>query len=145
MYLYEPADDKTYNKTCATSEDSDQPIQTDQSLCWSHVPSTASGLSKQRQKRILAILRSCIGWSESFLVTQPLLQVTSCVAHMSSELSSSLPQNNRKCIIWAMLCTTYEVQRAMFLCVCVFFVVFFSDFLYKKNASTSRCNSKRYL
>ena len=40
--IYGPADDKTYNKTCVTSEDSDQ----HQSLRWSHLPSTASGLSK---------------------------------------------------------------------------------------------------
>ena len=35
---YEPAHDKTYNKSCATSEDSDQPAhrdaQSDQSLHW---------------------------------------------------------------------------------------------------------------
>ena len=26
MKLYEPANDKTYNKTCMTSKDSDQPV-----------------------------------------------------------------------------------------------------------------------
>ena len=39
---YELAQDKTYDKTCATSEDSDQPVQTDQSIHWSHVLSTVS-------------------------------------------------------------------------------------------------------
>ena len=81
--INEPAHDKTYNKTCATSEDSDQPahprslirvfagrmcllrppgypkrdkreplphwvdVQYDQSLRWSHLPSTASRLYKE--------------------------------------------------------------------------------------------------
>ena len=47
MKTYEQAD-KTYNKTCATSEDADWPAhpQSDQSLHWLHVPSTASRLSK---------------------------------------------------------------------------------------------------
>ena len=40
----ESAHDKTYNNTCTTSEDSDP--QSYQSLHVTHVPSTASGLSK---------------------------------------------------------------------------------------------------
>ena len=83
FWHYEPALNKTYNKTCGPSEDLDQSVhlqslirnfadrmcllqppgyqkrdkgeplpywvnvQADQSLCWSHVPSTASGLSKK--------------------------------------------------------------------------------------------------
>ena len=47
--IIEPAHDKTYNKICATSEDSDQPVYTHCliSLRWSHVLSTASGLSQE--------------------------------------------------------------------------------------------------
>ena len=50
--INKPAHDKTYNKTCATSEDSDQPAHP-RSLIRvfagrSHVPFTASWLSKER-------------------------------------------------------------------------------------------------
>ena len=45
---YEPTHDKTYNKTKATSEDSDQPAHPRSLIFrWSHVPSTASRLSKE--------------------------------------------------------------------------------------------------
>ena len=50
MLIFEPAYDKTYNKTCATSEDSESACastQSDQSLYRLYVPSTASGLSKE--------------------------------------------------------------------------------------------------
>ena len=39
--IFEPAHDKTYSKTCATSKHSLI------SFCWSHVPAVASGLSKE--------------------------------------------------------------------------------------------------
>ena len=40
----EPVHDKTYNKTCAGSEDSDQPVHLHMLIIlhWSHVPSIAS-------------------------------------------------------------------------------------------------------
>ena len=69
------AHDKTYTNTrdqrrlrsaCAFA-------QSDQSLRWSHVPSTASRLSKAGWMRTLAILGGCTGWFESLLVTQILL------------------------------------------------------------------------
>ena len=49
LLINEPAHDKTYNKTYATSEDSDQPAHSHSliSLRGSHVPSTASVLSKE--------------------------------------------------------------------------------------------------
>ena len=42
--LYEPAHDKTYNKTCVTSEDSDQPAHSHSliGITADHVPSTVS-------------------------------------------------------------------------------------------------------
>ena len=42
----ELAHDKTYNQTCATSEDQIK-LHSDQSLHWFYVPSTASRLSKE--------------------------------------------------------------------------------------------------
>ena len=58
---------KTYNKTCAASEDSDQPVHQRSliSLHWLHVPSTAFGRSKEGWREILAIRDGCTGWSES--------------------------------------------------------------------------------
>ena len=53
--------------------------QSDQSLCWSHVPSWTSRLSKDEWMRLLTILGGCTGWSESILVTQVLLYILSCV------------------------------------------------------------------
>ena len=44
---FEPANNKTYNTTYATSEDWDQPAQSSQILRWSHVPFTAFRLSKE--------------------------------------------------------------------------------------------------
>ena len=45
----EPVQDKAYNKTCVISKDSDQPVHpcSQISLRWSHMPLTASGLSKE--------------------------------------------------------------------------------------------------
>ena len=45
----EPAHEKTYNKTCATSEDSDQTahLRSLIRVFADHVPSTASRLSKE--------------------------------------------------------------------------------------------------
>ena len=60
-------------------------MQSDQSLLWLHEPSATSGLSKEGQLRILAILGGCIGWSESLLVTQLLLQVLSCAGSFGEE------------------------------------------------------------
>ena len=46
--IYKPAHNKTYNKTCMTSKDSDQPGQLHSlSLRWSHVPSTASWIFRE--------------------------------------------------------------------------------------------------
>ena len=69
---YETAHDKTYNKTYTTSEDSVQPAHAYSLIRvgWSHVPSTASGLSEVRWTRTLAILGGRTCWSESLLVTQ---------------------------------------------------------------------------
>ena len=62
--LFKPVQEKTYNKTCATSEDSDQPaylhslirVFTDD-MCLLH-------LRAKRKRRTLAILDGCVGWSE---------------------------------------------------------------------------------
>ena len=53
--FYEPAHDKIYNNTYATSEDSDQPVHPRSliSLHRSHVPHTASGLSKEGLTRTM--------------------------------------------------------------------------------------------
>ena len=66
--IFEAAYSKTYIKTCATSEDSDQPAHPCSliSLRRLHVPSTTSRLSKERNTRKLTILGGCTGWSESY-------------------------------------------------------------------------------
>ena len=52
---YEPVHDKTYNKTCATSEVSDQTAHMC-SLCWSYVLSTASWQSMRDKQEVLPYL-----------------------------------------------------------------------------------------
>ena len=79
--LYEPAHDKTYNKTCATSKDSDQPahscclvrVFTDR-MCLIYPPT----YPKTDKREPLPYVGGCTGWSESLLVTQVLLLVLSC-------------------------------------------------------------------
>ena len=56
----EPAHDKTYNKTCVISKDSDQPAHLC-SLIRVFTDSTVSRLSNKGQKRSLAILSGCTG------------------------------------------------------------------------------------
>ena len=76
---YEPAHDKTYNKTFVTRKDSDQPI-----YIYIYIPSRTTVLvysSGQswccsrhiRSAKTLIRLRGCAGWSESSLVAQVLL------------------------------------------------------------------------
>ena len=62
---HEPVHNKTCNKTWMTSElrSACTSAQSDQSLCWLHVPSTACRLSKEGWKRTLGILGGCTGWS----------------------------------------------------------------------------------
>ena len=49
IVIYEPVPDKTYDKTCATREDSDQLAHLHSliTVLADHVPSTAFGLSKE--------------------------------------------------------------------------------------------------
>ena len=63
--IFVPAHDKTYNKICATSEDSDQPAQLCSliSLHWSRMSSPASRLYKVGWTRIIPIPGGCAGWS----------------------------------------------------------------------------------
>ena len=83
----EPAHGITSRRTCAISKDSDQPAhptvwseyaQSDQSLHWLHVPSTAFRLSKEEWIKTFVINSGYTGWSESVLVTQVLLSVLLC-------------------------------------------------------------------
>ena len=66
------AHDKTYNTTCATSEDADQPAYPRNltRVFADHMSSTASGLFNEGWTRSLAILCGCTGWFQSLLVTR---------------------------------------------------------------------------
>ena len=77
---YKPAHHKTYNKTCVTSNDSDQTV---------HPPSMARILVHPSLDSLEAVegtcnqwrlirLHGCAGWSESLLIAQALLLVLSC-------------------------------------------------------------------
>ena len=63
--IIEPAHDKTYNKTCDQRRLRSACLcaQYDQSLRWSHVSFTASGLPKKGQTINIAILGGCTDWT----------------------------------------------------------------------------------
>ena len=67
----EPAHDETYNKTCVTNKDSDQPV---------HPPGMARVLVYPSLDRLEIIegTYGCAGWSESSLVAKVLLKILSC-------------------------------------------------------------------
>ena len=66
--LFEPAYDKTFNKTCVTCEGSDKP----EHLCSLCLPQSP-GYSGRDEPSNLAILDVCTGWFKSLLVAQVLV------------------------------------------------------------------------
>ena len=129
--INEPAQDKTYNKNCVTSKDSDQlvhPHSMARGLVYSSLDrlETVEGTCDQLR---LVRLCWCAGWFESSLVAQVLLYVLSC--------TGSNDKNARK---W-LLCND-NTDKSAHLCSLVWiFIKCLKNHYVQHNISTNRENS----